>query len=259
MYYIKRIITCVVCLSFAAIIGWAGSGAEWGYEGKTGPDFWGSLSPDYALCSSGKAQSPINIVDSVATKQNLRDIVFHYEPTKLHLLNNGHTLELEYEEGSSIEIDGTKYGLVQLHFHAPSEHTINGRQFDMEMHLVHKSASGNLAVIGVMIRKGKENKAYEQLWNNLPAEKDKEASLNAKVNADDLLPANRLTYRYTGSLTTPPCSEGVSWNVLTTPIEFSQGQIDRFTEVLNRSCCTFNNRPVQPLNGRELYRDTSKD
>ena len=158
MRYTKRIGIIAICLSFATIIGLASSGIEWGYEGKTGPDFWGSLSPDYALCSAGKAQSPINLVDSVAIKQNLRDIVFHYEPTKLHLLNNGHTLELEYEEGSSIEIDGTKYGLVQLHFHAPSEHTINGRQFDMEMHLVHKSANGSLAVIGVMIRKGKENR-----------------------------------------------------------------------------------------------------
>jgi len=256
MRFFKKTVLAVAILSMTAMLALAGG---WGYEGDVGPDFWGGLSTDFVSCASGQSQSPINIIDSVAVPTNLDDIAFHYEDTELLVLNNGHTIEVEYEEGSFIELDGVEFDLAQFHFHAPSEHTINGRQFPMEMHLVHKSANGQLAVVGLMIQEGAENVGFADLIANMPAEANEEAHVDAHVNVDELLPGNRATYRYSGSLTTPPCSEGVRWLFLTTPIELSSDQIESFVDVIAESCCSFNNRPVQPLNGRTLLVDSSAD
>ena len=220
--------------------------AAWGYGDENGPDVWGQLSPDFALCAEGSLQSPIDLTN--ATSSELPEIVFNYSPSAVNIHHNGHTIEVAPNGDNSIEIDGVRYALLQFHFHAPSEHSVDGRLFDMEMHLVHRNEEGTLAVIGVLIEQGADNAAFGPLWTNMPDTPGVTNSIeNATVDAGDLLPGDRQTYRYDGSLTTPPCSEGVKWNVLTTPIEMSESQIAAFKAVVHD-----NNRPVQPLNEREL-------
>ncbi len=224
----------------------------WGYEAENGPDVWAQLSPEYQLCCAGIHQSPIDIVNP--TPAELSPITFNYRSTSLNIHNTGNTIEVAYQEGSWIEVDGTKYHLLQFHFHAPSEHTVTGNLYDMEMHLVHKSEDGTLAVIGVLIKSGSVNTAFNTFWHHLPALPGESAQINDVIlNASDVLPTTKHTYRYEGSLTTPPCSEGVKWFVLTTPIEMSHSQIAAFKAILYG-----NNRPVQPLNGRELLVDTTE-
>ena len=221
----------------------------WGYEAENGPELWEKLSPEYGLCGVGIHQSPIDIVNPTPTK--LPVITFNYQSTALNIRNTGNTIEVVYPEGSWIEIDGTKYHLLQFHFHAPSEHTVSGNPYDMEMHLVHKSEDGTLAVIGVLIESGSINTAFVPLWHYLPSTAgESEQIQDITLNVLNLLPNPKHTYRYTGSLTTPPCSEGVKWFVLTTPVKMSQSQIAAFKAILNG-----NNRPVQPLNDRELLVD----
>ena len=225
----------------------------WGYEAENGPDVWGQLSPEYGLCCVGIHQSPIDIVNP--TPAELPTITFNYQPTSLNIHNTGNTIQVMYTKGSWIEIDGTKYHLLQFHFHAPSEHTVAGDLSDMEMHLVHKSEDGTLAVIGALIKSGGINTAFNSFWEYLPSATGESKQIESVIlNAYDLLPSRKHTYRYIGSLTTPPCSEGVKWFVLTTPIEMSESQIAAFKAIMFG-----NNRPVQPLNGRELLVDTIKD
>lgn len=223
--------------------------ARWGYEAENGPNVWGQLSPEYGLCSAGIHQSPIDIVNPTPAK--LSPITFNYQSTSLNVHNTGNTIEVAYSKGSWIEIDETKYHLLQFHFHAPSEHTVAGNLYDMEMHLVHESENGVLAVIGVLIKSGSINTAFTPFWHDLLSVSGESEQINEVIlNAFDLLPSTKHTYRYNGSLTTPPCSEGVKWFVLTTPIEMSQSQIGAFKAIFSG-----NNRPVQPLNGRELLVD----
>lgn len=225
----------------------------WGYEEANGPDVWGQLNPDYALCAEGTLQSPIDLVAPTASE--LPDIMFNYQPSGMSVHHNGHTIEVAPAEENWIEVDGERYELLQFHFHAPSEHTVAGKSFDMEMHLVHRNEAGTLAVVGVLIAQGDGNAAFDPLWAQLPDTPGVTNSLeNSTVDAGDLLPGNRQTYRYDGSLTTPPCSEGVKWNVLTTPIALSETQIAAFKAVVHD-----NNRPVQPLNERELLLDAAGD
>lgn len=225
----------------------------WGYEVENGPDVWARLSPEYQLCSAGIHQSPIDIVNPTPTK--LSPITFNYQSTSLNIQNTSNTITVAYQQGSWIEVDGTNYDLIEFHFHAPSEHTVAGNLYDMEMHLVHKSEDGRLAVIGVLIKRGSINTAFNPFWNYLPSTTGESKQIKSVIlNAYDLLPSKKQTYRYDGSLTTPPCSEGVKWFVLTTPIEMSHSQIAAFKSIMSG-----NNRPVQPLNGRELLVDISKD
>ena len=166
-------------------------------------------------------------------------------------INNGHTIQVDYVGANTLTLGSVQYQLVQYHFHGPSEHTVDGKHFPMEMHMVHKAADGRLAVVGVLIAEGVHNKAFEPLWANLPAQKGARTHFPAiKVNVDALLPGTRTSYRYAGSLTTPPCTEGVSWIVLTNPIQLSAGQIGAFTRLVKH-----NNRPVQMLNGRTILTD----
>ena len=225
----------------------------WGYEVENGPDVWGQLSPEYRLCGIGIHQSPIDIVNP--TPAELPALVFNYQSVTLNIHNTGHTIQVTYPEGSWIEVDGTKYHLLQFHFHAPSEHTVAGQPSDIEMHLVHESEEGTLAVIGVLIESGRDNAEFIPIWHHLPSTPgESKHSGDVIFNAVDLLPSRKRAYRYDGSLTTPPCSEGVKWFVLTTPIEMSEAQIVAFKSIMSG-----NNRPVQPLNGRELLVDTVKD
>lgn len=224
---------------------------HWSYEGKTGPKHWGSLSPEYAICSTGKEQSPINIAST--KQQDLVNISFFYQPVPLSVTNTGHSVQVNYPAGSYIEIDGTRFDLLQFHFHSPSEHTINGKQAAAEMHLVHKSAAGGLAVVGVMIEAGDHNASVDPVWSNIPSEEGKTEPTSSTVNALSLLPEDRRTTRYDGSLTTPPGTQGVKWNLMTQPITVSKEQIAQF-----RKAYFGNNRPTQPLNGRVVIQDSSR-
>jgi carbonic anhydrase len=231
---------------------------HWAYEGEEGPDHWGELSDDFVLCSTGAQQSPVDI--GTAADADLADIAFHYQTSPLTILNNGHTVQASYAEGSSIELDGSAievdggtYQLVQFHFHTPSEHAINGAAADAELHLVHRSDDGKLAVVGVLIYEGAENAALAPIVGNLPDEADEQlAPAGVTVNAADLLPASHLTIRYSGSLTTPPCSEGVAWNVMVAPIEMSADQLAALEAIMGH-----NARPIQPLGERDIVEDTT--
>ncbi|MCB8967385.1 MAG: carbonic anhydrase family protein [Ardenticatenaceae bacterium] len=221
---------------------------HWSYEGEGGPDHWAELDNAYEACGAGLEQSPIDLTGSSAA--DLVNITFNYAESDVNILNNGHTIQVNYDEGSSIEIEGHTYNLVQFHFHAPSEHAIDGSLYPIEMHLVHADANGNLAVVGVFVTQGAENTAFTAVWDNLPAEETDAVATGMMVNAAELLPADQLFYRYNGSLTTPPCSEGVLWSVMAAPIEMSAEQIAAFTTIFDG-----NNRPLQPLNDRDLQLD----
>lgn len=223
---------------------------HWSYEGEEGPTYWGDLSPEFASCSAGKSQSPIDI--SNTAPKDVANLVFHYQPSQLNILNNGHTIQVNYDAGSYMELDGMRYDLLQFHFHAPSEHSLNGKLAKAELHLVHRNADGKLAVVGILIHAGAENSAFKSTWENLPTAQGPVQQVAAEVNAAEMLPTVQETFRYDGSLTTPPCTEGVKWNVMVKPIEMSDAQLAAFTHLFEG-----NNRPVQPLNDRPLLEDTT--
>jgi carbonic anhydrase len=218
---------------------------KWGYQGEGAPENWGKLKPEFAFCGTGMSQSPVDIAKTYKTK--LEAIGFAYKETPLKIINDGHAVQVNYEPGSSVTIDGQQYELLQLHFHAPSEHTINGVSSDMEIHMIHKDDKGDIAVVGVFLKKGKPSKAIQALWDNLPTEVDKENVVDGvSVNASDLLPKDKKYYHYYGSLTTPPCSEGVNWIVLKASVEVSEEQIQKLQTLMGFD----NNRPALPLNKR---------
>jgi carbonic anhydrase len=210
------------------------------------------------MCGEGRSQSPIDIGETTPTA--LPELSPSYVPASLRIvhheheadeINTGHSIQVNLPGADTLTVGTDSFSLLQFHFHSPSEHTINGSHFPMEMHLVHRAEDGRLAVIGVMIEEGARNAAFDPIWENLPAEKGVERHLeDFKVEVDQLLPTSRTAYRYDGSLTTPPCSEGVRWFVMTSPIQLSKDQIDRFRQLIMG-----NNRPVQPLNGRSISAD----
>jgi carbonic anhydrase len=217
---------------------------HWSYEGEGGPENWGKLDPDFAACSDGLEQSPVDIPADAPV--NSDDVTYAYAKTAVNIVNNGHAIQVNYDKGSTAKIDGATYTLMQFHFHSPSEHTLSGENMAMEMHLVHTDSAGNIAVIGVMLVEGAENPAFTPVWDNMPADKGKPVTIGgAFVNVDDLLPKERSYYRYYGSLTTPPCTEGVLWHVLAQPVEISSDQLSAFRAIHRGT-----NRPVQPMNDR---------
>ncbi|MDR3171578.1 MAG: carbonic anhydrase family protein [Treponema sp.] len=226
---------------------------HWGYTGDVGPEYWYTLDPAYAIAKDGKAQSPINIVTGdLVPNDALQKPVLHYHETKFEVENNGHTIEcLPIQDAENyITIDDQQYILQQFHFHAPSEHQIDGVYADMEVHLVHKDAQGNLAVVGILIREGQENALLEELFTKLPKEVTSEETLvhlEGLIDLSGLFTGNETMYRYDGSLTTPPCSEGVKWSVAGQSIELSTAQITAF-----KTLYTGNNRPVQNLYDRKV-------
>lgn len=226
----------------------AEGGAHWSYGGATGPGMWGGLETDYASCSLGKAQSPIDIQDDLVRTANLPSIDFDYKPAPLRIIDNGHTIQINYEPGSFISVGGHRYELLQFHFHRPSEEEINGRRFAMVAHLVHRDAEGKLAVVAVLLSGGNANPLIEKLWSNLPQEKNKESVVpSVEINPSALLPQSKAYYTFAGSLTTPPCSEGVTWLVMRNATSVAASQVARFAELY-----PMNARPVQPLNGRRV-------
>jgi carbonic anhydrase len=221
-----------------------GKTAHWTYEGQEGPENWGKLDQEFATCSIGRNQSPINIDDTIdAPLKKIRGI--QKFPAK-EIFNNGHTVQVNFGQGNMLVLDNTPYQMKQVHFHSPSENTIRNKSFPLEAHFVHADSKGNLTVIGVMFKEGAANQGLAKLWEQMPNEVSAPMSLKNRVIANDIMPENRDYYRFSGSLTTPPCSEGVRWIVLKTPLSASKEQIEQFKSAVKHS----NNRPVQALNGR---------
>ncbi|MBP9805857.1 MAG: carbonic anhydrase family protein [Candidatus Accumulibacter sp.] len=216
---------------------------HWAYEGEGGPENWGTLKPEYATCAIGKRQSPIDIRDGL--RVDLEAIQFNYGPSQFRVVDNGHTIQVEVG-GSSISLLGKTYDLVQFHFHRPSEERVNGKSFDMVAHLVHRSDDGKLAVVAVLLEKGIEQPLIQTVWNNLPLEKNEYVTPpGLTIDLAQLLPADRTYYTYMGSLTTPPCSEGVLWLVLKQPQPISSEQLAIFARLYRH-----NARPLQANFGR---------
>ena len=216
----------------------------WGYDGELGPSHWGDLKAEFATCKTGHHQSPIDIRNP--QKAALPPIHFNYEPSPLHIIDNGHTIMVDYRPGSFILVGDKKYSLKQFHFHRPSEEKINGKSFDMVVHFVHADGEGNLAVVAVLLQAGNDSPLVGELWKDLPSQKDKEEVLDSvQVDVSQLLPTDRSYYTFSGSLTTPPCTEEVTWFVLKRPTTVSAEQIKRFSQLYPN-----NTRPIQPLYDR---------
>jgi carbonic anhydrase len=218
---------------------------QWGYEGDTNPAAWGKISRDFATCDLGKNQSPIDITGTVTGQP--AQIAFNYHSSPLTVVNNGHSIQVNYNPGSTISIDGEEYQLVQFHFHTPSEHKIAGKAAAMEAHFVHRNAAGNLAVVGVMMNEGTENPIVSKVWQAIPPIGQTKTIDNITIDAAQLLPNSKSYYSYTGSLTTPPCSEGVNWAILTTPITISSSQLQEFKKFY-----PIDARPIHSINDRKI-------
>lgn len=211
----------------------------WSYDGPGGPQNWGSLKPEYAACAKGGRQSPIDIRDGIKVDQEA--IAFDYQPSYFRIVDTGHTIQVNYGNGSTIKVMGRTYELQQITFHHPSEMRVDGKSFDMEAHLIHKDAEGHIAVVAVLLERGAANPLIQTLWNNLPLEQHDEYKAPSPIRIADLLPENRGYYAFMGSLTTPPCSEGVLWLVMKQPVQISPDQIGIFARFYSH-----NARPVQP-------------
>jgi carbonic anhydrase len=234
------------------LVSTAGAASEaahhWSYSGATGPGHWSALEHDYATCGVGKAQSPIDIDTGHAVAGKLPALVFAYRPSALRIIDNGHTIQVIVPAGSTLSVGGHRYTLVQFHFHHPSEERIDGKPFAMATHLVHRDAAGRLAVVAVLLRAGPANALLSTLWRHRPHAKDhEETPAGVTVDPAALLPRSRGYYAYSGSLTTPPCSEGVRWFVLKAPATLSSAELATFAGIYPG-----NARPTQPLNGRTV-------
>ena len=215
---------------------------HWSYEGEHDPAHWGA---DFHVCGDGMYQSPINITTVQHTHQKPLQLHFSQEDS-LRVINNGHTIEVEDKKGDTLTVDGEAFTLQQFHFHSPSENQIDGKAFPFEGHFVHTNAQGEAVVVAVMYRLGAPNPELDKIWQQMPTEVAHENALTAHIQLRKLLPQNLSYYRYSGSLTTPPCTEGVRWMVLKHPQTVSEQQIQRFSAVMHHH----NNRPPQPLHGR---------
>ncbi len=221
---------------------------QWSYEGETGPANWARLRADYAACTAGKRQSPIDIRDGI--RVNLEAIRFDYKPMQFRIVDTGHAVQVNLGEGSSLTVMGKRYALQQFHFHRPAEERVNGRSYDMSVHLVHRNDEGQLAVVAVLLEKGADHPLIQTLLDNLPLEQNTEMAPEVAIDPAMLLPDNRAYWTYMGSLTTPPCTEGVLWMVLKQPVQVASEQVAIFSRVFRS-----NARPIQAVNGR-LIKET---
>lgn len=233
-------------LLVTGIAGAQASDADWSYEGETGPATWGRLSPSFAPCAVGRNQSPIDIHGAFKTSR--REFRANYRQAGKEIVNTGHTVQINFSPGNTLELDDGLYELKQVHFHTPSENRIAGKSFPLEAHFVHMDAKGDAAVIAVMFEEGKNSPAWKQISAMLPDAKGESTKLKAVFTADQTMPQSKGYYRFSGSLTTPPCSEGVPWLVMKTPLSASKEQIQTLAKVMHGH----NNRPIQPLNGRVI-------
>jgi carbonic anhydrase len=268
MHYSDLVVVAIVALSIATSSGEETASGDhddshtshWGYEAGNGPGDWSSMNPEWLQCAGGRRQSPIDLTN--ATETQLPATVIHtLSEQEVEVLNqsgvireldNGHTIQVNSKTGETMTVGDETYALLQFHFHAPSEHTVDGEHFPMEMHFVYQAADGALAVAGLFIDEGAENPSIVPLWAQLPEAAGTETTIRIPAGFDeDIFPdVGTGFYHYEGSLTTPPCSEGVKWYVRTTPTRLSKGQIASFTARYDH-----NNRPIQAPNGRALYLD----
>ena len=220
-------------------------GTHWSYEGETGPANWGKINVAWSKCGTGERQSPIDLRDGM--KVDLEQIVFDYKPSSFNVMDNGHTIQVTVASGNYIHIGGRSYELMQFHFHRPSEERINGKGFEMVVHMVHKDPEGKLAVLAVLLERGKAHGTIQTVWNNLPLEKHDTVSPSIVLDVNELLPKGREYFTYMGSLTTPPCSEGVLWLVMKEPVQAAPAQMALFARLY-----PLNARPVQASSGRVI-------
>jgi len=220
--------------------------SHWSYQAEGAPEHWGELDEAYKICKSGMNQSPVNIDTTV--KAHLSPLETHYIDGPVTLTNNGHTIQASEKADTrdSITLDNQNWTLQQFHFHAPSENTVHGKKYAMEMHLVHKNADGELTVVAVMFDQGAANPELDKLWGVMPDRVDQNVTITPNLDMNKLLPADKTYWRFSGSLTTPPCSEGVTWVVLKHPLTVSAAQLEKFTHTMHHD----NSRPVQSLHGR---------
>ena len=216
---------------------------HWSYQGEGNPAQWGKIDAANARCDSGQRQSPIDIRDGI--RVDLESINFDYKPVRFNVIDTGHTIEVNLGAGNSITLLGRRYDLVQFHFHKPSEERINGIGYDMVVHLLHKDSDGKMVVIAALVKQGKTNSLVQTIWNNMPLEKNETVQASGLIDVSQLIPTGREYYTYMGSLTTPPCTEGVQWIVFKEPIDLSQDQISIFGRLY-----PMNARPVQSTAGR---------
>ncbi len=228
-----------------AVVAPAPHAVHWSYEGETGPQAWARLAPEFAKCGNGARQSPIDIRDGM--KLDLEQITFDYRPSSFRVIDNGHTIQANVGGWNSIRVMGRRFMLVQFHFHSPSEETIDGRLYDMVAHLVHKDPAGKLAVVAVLVERGARQPAIQTVLNNLPLEKGEEIPASSTIDLNQLLPENRKYFTYMGSLTTPPCSEGVLWIVMKQPVQATLDQLNLFARMY-----PMNARPIQAAGGRVI-------
>jgi carbonic anhydrase len=220
--------------------------SRWSYAGPNGPAHWADLSPAYNLCRDGKEQSPINIVRPRLGK--LAPLLFSYVPVQLRILDTGHYVQINSPTGGSLSIGGKSYSLVQYHFEQPGEEEIEGHSYSMGAHLVHKDGQGRSVVVAIQFTVGKENPFIQVLWGHLPKHPGmEEVPAGVTFDLSGLLPTSRDYYSYGGSLTTPPCTEGIRWYILKTPVEISAAQLAAMAKLYPH-----NARPIQPLNGRQV-------
>ncbi|MBF0187688.1 MAG: carbonic anhydrase family protein [Magnetococcales bacterium] len=224
----------------------AGGKAPWTHEGARGPSFWGGLG--YETCDTGRMQSPVDL--NPMTPHASGGITFNYKNSNVNVINNGHTVQFDYDAGSSITVNGKTFDLLQFHFHSHSEHTVKGQAYPVELHLVHKSKDGELAVVGVFIEansgtKSDANYTTDVVFSAMPSMTGVRLTGKMQINAADLLPHDKAYFTYKGSLTTPPCSEGVNWFVMRAPVTANKRQMARYMSIYPS-----NARPVQPWNNR---------
>ncbi|MAD42583.1 MAG: hypothetical protein CL623_09355 [Arcobacter sp.] len=220
-------------------------GAHWEYSEELGPKEWANLDEKYKMCEDGLNQSPINITNVIDAQLN--PLTFESTAKATSFANNGHSVQVNFTSANSLAIDNQKYYLKQIHFHTPSENQINGVSYPMEAHLVHANSAGDLAVVGVMFELGEDNIVLNKLLRNIPENTGDSNKLKSEILGYDILPSNQDYYRFNGSLTTPPCSEGVKWFVLKTPVSISKSQLADFNAAMPT-----NNRPIQNINSRVI-------
>lgn len=243
-YLLFILLTAFTRMAFAQV--------EWSYHSPTSPSRWAQLSENFLTCDLGVSQSPLDIESgenggliNVSPPASNREHVINWKSSKLNLINNGHTIQANYDAGSSFQFEETEYDLKQFHFHSPSEHILNGRQYPLEAHFVHSSAKG-LLVVGVFFEAGRTHDQLAKIWANAPAKEGQEVKFSDDLFANEFLPTQTESFSYLGSLTTPPCSEGVQWIVMKNPVEASLSQLQKLQKFFGGS----NNRPIQAQNGR---------
>ena len=221
----------------------AKDGVHWSYSGESGPAHWGDLSEAFAACSAGRNQSPIDIVDPVDA--DLDPIGLSYRGSAIAVLNNGHTIQVDVGPGNSLDIEGQTYELLQFHLHSPSEHRVQGKSFPLEAHFVHQNERGELAVVAVLFREGARSHGLATIGASAPEKVGKSGPVGIPIAGLEIVPAGRTHYRYSGSLTTPPCTEGVLWLILKATATVSNEQVATFVKLIGEVA-----RDLQPLNGR---------